>query len=122
MKNGQALVMLLVFMVVAITITSAAVVIILLNSQGATKLERSLVAYQLAEGAAENALIKLLRDPSYTGETLTTSDGQATIVVSGVNPKVIVSSATVGEILRKIQVTASDSNGVLTVTNWVEVF
>lgn len=123
MKKGQALVMLLVFMVVAITITSAAVVIVVLNSQTASRAEQSLAAYQLAEGAVENALIRLLRDPAYTGETLTIPQGGTTIVtVTGTNPKTIVSSAAVGDFLRRIRVVANDNAGVLVVTAWTEQF
>lgn len=123
MKSAQALVMLLVFMAVAITITSAAVVIVAINSQTATSAEQSFAAYQMAEGGAENALIRLLRDPAYTGETLTSPQGGTTIItVTGTNPKTIVATAAVGNFLRKIQVTATDDAGVLTVTGWAEQF
>jgi hypothetical protein len=122
MKKGQALILLLVFMAIAIIITSGAVIVILLNSSGATKFEQSLEAYTLAEGGAENALIRLLRDPMYTGETLTSSTGQITIVVSGVNPKTVTSTAVVGNFVREISVGAQDTNGVLMVTSWTEIF
>lgn len=122
MKKGQALILLLVFMALAIILTSGAVVVILLNSQGASKFEQSLIAYNLAEGGAENAIIRLLRDPGYTGETLTSATGQTTIVVTGVNPKTITSTAVAGNFLRKIAVVALDTSGILTVTSWTEVF
>lgn len=124
MKNrpGQTLVLLLVFIAVAITITTAAVTIIIVNSQAATRLESSLVAYNVAESGAENALITLLRNRSYIGETLTIGDGVATITVTGSNPKTILSSGTSGNYIRQVQVVAVFTQGVLSITSWQEVF
>lgn len=120
-KKGQTLVILLVFMAMAITITTAAVVVIIVNSQTGSKWEQGESALVIAESGAENALIRLLRDPSYTGETLTVGAGTATIVVTGVNPTVDV-TGTVGNFSRRVRVMGSYSGGVLTVSSWREVW
>lgn len=122
MKPGQTLVFLLVFMAMAITVTTAAVLVIISNSQAASKLEQSLTAYAAAEAGAENALLRLLRNPAYTGETLTMGEAVATISATGTNPKVILSIATYKNFQRQIQVTATYISGILTVTSWQEIY
>ena len=123
LQKGQALVTLLVFTIVAITITSAAVVIILTNSIGTSKLEQGTNAYYSAESGAENALLRLLRDPNYTGETLPVDDATVLISVSNVGSTYTVTSdATLGNFLRSIEVTATVVNNILTVDSWKEVF
>lgn len=122
MKPGQTLVLLLVFMTIAITVTTAAVVMIIVSSRSASALEQSLAAYSVAESGAENALLRILRDPSYAGETLTIGTGTATISVTGADTKTILSVGSGGDFLRQVQVTASYIGGILTVTSWQEVF
>ncbi len=121
-KRGQTLVTLLIFMVIGITITSAAVMMTVVNSQNATKFQEGLVAYQIAESGAENAIIRLLRDPNYTGETLTVGVGTATITVTGTTTKTIVSAGVNGNYLRQVQVVASYVNNALTISSWQEIF
>jgi len=122
-QAGQALVTLLVFTIVAITITSAAVVIILTNSVGTSKLEQGTNTYYSAESGAENALLRLLRDPNYAGETLPV--GNASVIISVANTGstyTITSGATLGNFIRRVEVTATFVNNILTVTSWKEVF
>ena len=125
MKSGQTLVFLLVFMAMAITVTTAAVLVIISNSQAASKLEQSLSAYAVAESGAEEALLSLLRKTTYasTGsEALTVGEGVATITVAGTNPKTILSQGVYNNFFRQVQVTAGYSGGILSVTSWQEVY
>ena len=122
-QAGQTLVTLLVFTIVAITITSAAVVIILTNSAGTSRLEQGTNTYYSAESGAENALLRLLRDPNYTGETLPVGDASVLISVTNIgNTYTITSDATLGNFKRNIEVTATFVNNILTVDSWKEVF
>lgn len=123
MKNasGQALVTLLFFTVIAIIVTSAAVTVMVLNLQGASSLEQGTDAYALAESGAENVLIRLLRDPAYTGETMYLADGQVTATVSGSAVKIATVSAVSGTSQRKIEVRAVYNNYIYTVQSWKEV-
>lgn len=121
MKSGQALVLLIVLMVVGLTITSAAVVYVIVNSRAATSFSRGEVAYGVAESGAENAILRLVRNPNYNGETLTVGSGIATITVSGSSTKTIVSEGAVGDFRRKIQVTGSYINNIFTASNWAEI-
>lgn len=116
------MVTLLFFMVIAITITSGAIVVILVNSLSANKLTEGERTFYVAESGMENALIRLLRDPNYQGETMIVDDGTATINVTGNTAKTIKSVGQIGNFSRTIQVSANYINYVLTVTSWQELF
>lgn len=120
MKKGQTLVILLVFVTAAIIVTSAAVAMLVGNTTQITGLELGNQALLLAETGAENALIKLLRDPAYAGETLTVGQDQVTIEVTGSNPYTIVADGSSGNFRRSVTVTAQYVAGVLTVNSWEE--
>jgi hypothetical protein len=123
MKNqkGQALVVLLFFMIIAITLSTTAIAVVASNSLSVTRTEESTHALEIAEAGAQNALIRLIRNPNYTGETLTVNGGSATVVVTGASTKTILSTGVNGSFMRKIQVFASFSGGILSVTSWQEV-
>lgn len=121
-QKGQALVVLLVFTVVTLTLVTAAVAVTIINSQASTSAAEGEASRMLAESGIEEALIRLVRDPSYTGGTLTAGDGSATVTVAGTNPKTITSQARRGEVQRIYQVNVTMSDDTLTVTNWQEVY
>src|SRR4029077_7648817 len=103
--KGQALITLLFFTVIGVTVTSAAVAMIMVNALSGTKQQQGEVAYEIAESGAENGLIRLLRDPTYIGETLPVGSGSATITVTGSgtsgSPFVILSKGTKGIFMRE---------------------
>jgi hypothetical protein len=120
-EAGQTLVALLAFMATAMIITTGATAVVISNTQSASKYSQGEEALQVAESGADNALMHLVRNPSYTGETLTVGSGSATITVSGSSPYTITSIGQVGEFVRTVQVTATRTNNILTVTAWSEV-
>lgn len=121
-NNGQALVVLLVFMVVAIVMTTMAVALVIINATAASQVEQGDMAWKLAESGAENALLRLVRDPAYTGtESLTIGDGTVTATVSGTNPIIITSSGVQGQFVRVASVSADFVDTVLTIQRWREV-
>lgn len=124
MKNqsGQILVILLVIVVVAIIITSASVVIVYNNTQAAGRFEQGTETYYVAESGLENALLRLLREPNYTGETLNVDNGTAVIQVTGTNPIIVTSQGTMGNYQRIIQVKAVYNNNILTINSWKEIY
>lgn len=123
-NKAQILITLLIFMSVGIIITSAAVVLILTNSLGITKMQQGNLAYSTAESGIENALLRLLRNPNYTGETITIDEGTATINIeaTGENQKTITSSGKLGNFLRKIQVAIDYTDNTLIILSWKEIF
>ncbi|HUD19364.1 MAG TPA: hypothetical protein VMR81_02905 [Patescibacteria group bacterium] len=120
-SNGQALVVLLFYMIIAITIATTAVAVVVSNSLSVTRSEDGIVAMDIAETGGENAIIRLLRDTNYTGETLAIGDGSAVATVSGTTTKTITSMGTVNGSSRTVQIVATLTNGVLTVTSWQEL-
>lgn len=120
-ERGQALITLLFFMIVVITITSAAVTVAFVNALSTSVFEQSHIARSVSEAGLETALVKLLRNPDYTGETITIDQATVTVQVSGSSPKVITSEGRLGNYLRKTQVEASFINNVFTILTWKEV-
>lgn len=120
-KSGSALVVLLVLMVVAITITSAAVMITLVNSQATTRGVMGEYTLDIAESGAENALLRLLRDPNFAGETIQVNGGISTSTISGSPNKTIVSDGKLGAFTRKVQVTVSYTNDIMNIISWKEI-
>lgn len=118
--KGQAMIMFISFVAIAIVVISGALINMFINTTAATRTQVSDNAYSIAESGAENALLQLLRDPTYAGETLVVGTGSAVVTVTGTNPKTIISTGTFGTFVRKITVVASDSAGILSVTSWKE--
>ena len=121
LKAGQALITLLIFMVVAITLTAGAIAILINNTLSTSKIEQTQLAYATAESGAENAILRLLRNPNYTGETLSINGGTATIQITGTEPKVITSVGTVGNFIRTLEIRVGYTNNILTVSSWKEI-
>lgn len=122
-QHGQTLITLLVFTVVAITVTSAAIILGMANAEASSNIEQGIVAHHIAESGAENAVLRVLRNPNYTGETLTVGDGQAIITVTGtVNQKTIRSEGRLGDFTRVTEVQLQNTNNAMTITSWHEIF
>lgn len=122
-QSGQAIIMLLFFVIVSMMITSSAIIVAFVNSEGSSKQTSGQMALNVAESGAENALIRLLRDPSYTGAGDTSVSGASIIVTTSGSTKTIVSTGTVGNFIRKIQVVVDYTNNVLSIqpNSWREI-
>ena len=119
--RGQALITLLFFVLISLTITSAAIIIIIINSITAGKFQEGVLAHAAAESGMENALLRVLRDPDYAGETIAVGSSTVTITVVGANPKTVTSVGQNGNFERTIQAELSYSSGFYTVSNWKEI-
>lgn len=115
--------MLLVFSVVATTVAAAAVAVMLNVSQGISRVEGGVLASQVAESGMENALLRLLRNPSYVGETLPVGAGSATITVTGDSvTKTITSIGRVNNYLQTVEVIVTYNDTIMTITSWKETY
>ena len=122
-QQGQALIMMLFFTLIGITVITSAVFIIITNSQGSSKVQQSTVAYSIAQSGAENAMLQLLRNPAYLGETMTIGDGTATIQVSSNNGTfTITSTGQSGNFIKKVQVTGTYQNYVINFSPIKEIY
>lgn len=122
-SSGSALITLLVIVAVGLIVTSSAVVVAVTNSQTTSQLSRSDEVLAVAEAGAEEAILRILRNPSYSGGTMTVGSGTATMAVTGTGgtTPVITSKGQVGSIIRTVQVQTNWTNSVLTVTSWQEI-
>lgn len=120
-QGGQTLIILLTYMIIAIIVTTASIALVINSSRGTDKVYQGSNSLDIAESGAETAMIKLLRNPNYEGETLTIGTGQSVVTITGTNPKTILSKGTLNNFTRTVQVVVTTSNNVLTVTSWKEI-
>lgn len=118
-NSGQALIVFLFFVLMGITITSAAVMMLLNTMINTSVNERSLLARAYAESGVENALIRYVRNPVYSGEVLTIGQGSVDVTISG---GIIVAVAKIGDVTRTIQATTVYNNDEIVVTSWKEIY
>ena len=124
-KHGQALLLLIILAAMATTITAGGVRGTIINSQTTSKYAIGQEALSVAEAGAENAILKLLRNPSYSGsiiiEIVPVGNESANVEISGSPTVTIVSTGQVGNFIRRIQVTGNYSNNQFTLTSWQQV-
>lgn len=120
--QGEALITFLFFVTIGIMIISAVAVILFVNELSASTVETGTDAYYVAESGMENALLTLLRNPSYTGETIAVGGGVATVTVSNLNQNTLIATATgsFANTIRKIEVQTVYNNATYTITSWKE--
>jgi len=121
-NKGQTLVTLLVFAVVAIAITTTAVAMMINIAKSASIVESRFITSQAAESAIENAIIRILRDPDYYGETLFVGDASVMISIAGTDPIIITADATFGNYIQTIQASITYIDNRLTVTDWEHIY
>ena len=119
-QHGQALITLIFFVLISVTIASGAIIMIAVNSMTLTKLQEGNISYDAAEAGIENAILRVVREPSYSGETLTIGNLTVNITVTGSNPKIIEAVGT-GNFKRKVSVQMTENSGRYTISNWKEI-
>ena len=123
-QSGQALVMLLFFVIVGISVATSATLIAESNSRAATILGEGIIAKEMADSGIEAAMLGIVRkNDVYTGETIENLNGGTIVVtVTGDTTKKIDSVATNGSFVKKVEVIVNYSNNVLGApTFWKEV-
>ncbi|MEK7533294.1 MAG: hypothetical protein AAB542_02560 [Patescibacteria group bacterium] len=121
-SSGQVLIAMLYIMVIGMLVTTGAVYALISNTQSTTIFESGALAYAAAESGTENALLRLIRDPAYTGETLAITAGQsAVITVSTVSGITITSSGTYGTAFKQIETKAHYNEDTLIIDSWKEL-
>lgn len=120
-NKGQALVFLLFLVTLSVTITSAAIVTMIANSYSTNIYTQGNNAKTVAESGVENAILKLLRDPSYNGESIVVGEGTAVITVTGIDQKTIVSEGSYFGNKRKVEVIVQIADDILTIQSWKEI-
>ncbi len=128
-QNGQALIIMIFVSLIGMTIISAAAIFILQNMKSTSLVEQGTVSYYAAESGAEEALLRLIRDPNYLGTspgqplTFTVDNYQASVDITVSTPGgTIISIGTYNNSHRKIQVETVYNNYVRSITSWKEIY
>ncbi len=122
-QAGQALVTLLFLAVMGMTIALAAAVFIFQNMQASSDTQQGIYAYYIAESGIEEGILRMLRNPAYSG----TPPGQplyingGSVVISTSSGGIITAVGTYQNSVRQIQVKTVYNNGMLTIQSWKEV-
>lgn len=119
-QSGQTIIALLVFVMTAITLTATAAAVTAINTRTNNSFIAGEQARQNAETGVENAMQAILRNNGYTGETMTLTDGTATITVSGTTTKTIVSKGVNGTVSRTITATVTIASNAMALNSWTE--
>ena len=123
-NKGQALVSLLFFMAMGITITTATAIIVVVNIQGTSMLQEGTDAYYAAESGIEDSLMRFIRNPNYLGETLNLDANTkvtASITAGMNNTYTFTATGSASQATRTIQVTTVYNNNILTISQWKEL-
>ena len=120
--KGQALITLLLFVIISVTVTTGAIIVILLNAKSTNQISQANVCHSIAESGIENAMLQLLRNPSYTGSTFTLDGGTTAVqVASSAGVLTITSQASLGDYQSTVQAQATYNNNVLSLTSWKDL-
>lgn len=117
-QKGQALITLVFFTVIAVTIITAAVSVLFANNLSTSNAQQGQEAYSSAEAGAEDGLLRLLRNPNYSGN-YNINEGMQAVV--SINSGTIISTGSVGETKRKIQIQTVYNNGAIQISSWREI-
>jgi hypothetical protein len=119
-NSGQALVPLLILLALVIVLGTAALflsvggmVINVASREG----EQVLLA---TEGAIENGLLRVLRDPGYTGESLQVGGYDCTIEASGPSPISVTAECRSGRAVRRLEAAAEVVMGEIIINSLTE--
>lgn len=119
--NGFSLIAVLVVCMFSIFVISTAVALILSASQSVTDKVVSESAVSLAESAAEDAILKLLRNPQYAGGGFALEDGQAVVSITNQpDSPVVAVVATRAGVRRELTIHLQRVDGSLEIQSWKE--
>jgi hypothetical protein len=121
-NKGQALISLIFFTMIGMAIATAAIIITLSSTIASSKFQSGTLTFSESESGAENAYLRLLRDPNYKGETMIINGATVVATVSGTTNIVISSKATSGTFSRTVQIKLQYTNGKYVIQSWKEVF
>lgn len=121
-SSGQAVMTLLFTVVIGMLIATGAIMTLVNSYKSISNRELAALAYTSAESGIENGILRLMRDPSYTGDTIVFDSNRTSVVTVVQAPDyVILSVGTAGTVTRKIQVQAHMVNLTFIIDSWKEV-
>ena len=121
-EAGQTLVSLLVFSVVALAVTTTAISVTINTSQATQAVENRVYIQHAAQSGIENALLMLLRDPTYGGETITIDDVTIVTTIVGSDPYTITATADNTRFSHTEEAVVTYTNNILTISSWASSY
>lgn len=120
--EGQALITVIFIAVIGMMIATGAIMTLVSSFESTSVQELDRLAIAAAESGVENSVIRLMRDPTYTGEMLQVDANSTATVTVVSNPSItITSTGVVGSVAKKIVATAHFSALALILDSWKEV-
>jgi len=120
-SGGQILTSVIVFVAFGLSVIALSAILTIINLQNSMKNIESLNCLSFAESGVEEALLNLLRDPSYTGGTFSVDSAEVIVTVStNAGVSTINSKAIYNGFTRSIVATASIENMELSLLSWSE--
>ena len=120
-NQGQALIPILIILLIVLTVGAGLLYLsfgsILLGSYSSLG-EKVLIANH---GAMENGLMRILRNPNYSGESLQVNGAPCTIDVSGQSPWTMTTECDNGQAIRRLQAEVDFVDGEMVVSNLMEI-
>ena len=119
--KGQAILPLLILIVIIMTLGVSAIELAIHGLIVDRYSQDWLTSYYTVGAAMENALLRILRNPDYPGESLQINNASCTIQISGTTTKVINAVCDDGQQIRKLEAQISYNQGMMTVSSMKEV-
>lgn len=120
-SKGQAVITVIFIAVIGMFIATGAIFTVANALESSASEELGAAAFQAAESGIENSVLRLMRDPSYTGETMSIDQRSTAVVTVTTGTGIRIESiGTVGAVSRKIVADAHYDNLVLIVDSWGE--
>jgi hypothetical protein len=119
---GQTLVSLLVFSIVALAVTTTAISVTINTSQATQAVENRVYIQHAAQSGIENALLRLLRNPTYGGETITIDDVVVVTNIVGSDPYTITATADNTRFSHTEEAVVTYTNNILTISSWTSSY
>ncbi len=120
-RKGQALIPLLIVIVIILSLGVAAVELAISNVVVDRYFQEEMDGYFTVESALENALLRSLRNPGYSGEDLQINEASCTIEINGETPKVVTARCESDRWVRRLQAEVSFVNGIMSTDNIREI-
>ncbi len=121
-EAGQTLVSLLVFSVVALAVTTTAISVTINTSQATQAVENRVYIQHAAQSGIENALLRMLRDPTYGGESITIDDVTVVTNVVGSDPYTITATADNTRFSHTEEAVVTYTNNIVTISSWASSY
>jgi hypothetical protein len=122
-SSGQILTSVLVFMAFGLSIVALSATLTIISMQNTAKYSQSEQASIYAEAGAEEAVLRLIRDPSYIGGSFPVASGSVVSiqVVANGDDRVITSTATYNGFTKKVLAQVNLANSKVTLVSWKQI-